>query len=144
MKCSVGLVALFLSVAGCGTYQLAGDGGAGDQGGAGGDAGDGDGGIVPTGDGGVVPQRACGTTFTFHGPGPAAVSVAGEFNNWDTSHDKLTGPDANGDWSVKLDLQPGAWAYKLVTADAGGTLTWQLDPTTPYTKFVGGVENSVV
>ncbi|HEY2749301.1 MAG TPA: alpha-amylase family glycosyl hydrolase, partial [Polyangia bacterium] len=39
---------------------------------------------------------------------------------------------------------PGAYGYKVVTGDSGGTLTWQLDPSTPYTKWVGGVENSVV
>ena len=41
-------------------------------------------------------------------------------------------------------LAPGAYGYKVVTGDAAGMLTWQLDPATPYTKFVGGTENSVV
>ena len=90
------------------------------------------------------PSARCGTTFTFHGAAPAAVSVAGEFNNWDTTATKLTGPDGKGDWTATVMLAPGAYAYKVVTADAGGALTWQLDPSTPYTKYVGGVENSVV
>ncbi len=140
-------VLVLLLVAGCGTYHFGSDAGGsgGDMAGAGsGGAGGDDGGIPVTGDGGVIPQRACGTTFTFHGAGPTAVSVAGEFNNWDTSKNKLTGPDAKGNWSTTIQLAPGAYGYKVVTADAGGTLTWQLDPSTPYTKFVGGVENSVV
>ena len=141
MKCR--FLALLLAVAaGCGTYHLAPDGGGDDLGGGG--AGGDDGGIPTTGDGGVVPQRACGTTFTFHGAAPTTVSVAGEFNNWDATANKLTGPDSMGDWSATVMLAPGAYAYKVVTGDAAGMLTWQLDPATPYTKFVGGTENSVV
>src|SRR6516165_598503 len=141
MKRSV--LALLLAVAGCGTYHFGPDGSDDDMAGAGGAGGD-DGGIPSTGDGGVVPQRACGTKFTFHGAAPTAVSVAGEFNNWDTSANKLTGPDSMGNWSATAMLMPGNYAYKVVTSDSAGALTWQLDPSTPYTKFVGGVENSVV
>jgi glycosidase len=141
MKCR--FLALLLAVAaGCGTYHFGPDGSADDMGDTGG-GGD-DGGIPSTGDGGVVPQRACGTTFTFHGAAPTAVSVAGEFNNWDTSANKLTGPDSMGNWSATVMLMPGNYAYKVVTSDSAGALTWQLDPATPYTKFVGGVENSLV
>ena len=142
--------AVLLFVGGCGTYHLANDGGGGadlgaGSGGSGGSGGGGDdGGIIQTGDGGVVPQRACGTVFRYHGAAPTAVSVAGEFNGFDVTKSKLSGPDANGDWSVKLDLAAGAYAYKIVTSDAANVATWILDPQNPYTKFVGGVENSVV
>jgi neopullulanase len=112
--------------------------------GTGGNAGGDDGGITTTGDGGVIPQRSCATTFTFHGAAPTAVSIAGEFNNWDTTKTPLTGPDSMGNWTGTATLMPGAYGYKVVTADTGGALTWQLDPATPYTKWVGGVENSVV
>ncbi|HEY2745139.1 MAG TPA: hypothetical protein VGL86_10970, partial [Polyangia bacterium] len=92
-------LALLVAVAvGCGTYHFGADGSAGDMAGGGGSGG-GDGGVVTTGDGGVIPQRACGTVFTYHGAAPASVSVAGEFNNWDATANKLTGPDANGDWT---------------------------------------------
>jgi len=84
MKCSIGsLVALLLTAGGCGTYHF------GNDAGSGGDvdmlppAGDDGGGVTPTGDGGALPERACGTTFTFHGAAPATVSVAGELNSWD-------------------------------------------------------------
>jgi glycosidase len=140
MTCRSFLV--LVAVAGCGTYHLPPDGGDGDMAGVG--PGGDDGGLPTTGDGGIVPQRVCGTVFTYHGAAPTAVSVAGEFNAWDATKNKLTGPDAMGNWSAKVDLPPGAYAYKVVTADAGGLLTWQLDPATPYTKFVGGTENSVV
>lgn len=137
------LALLFAVAAGCGTYHVGSDGGGDDMAGAGGSGGD-DGGVVTTGDGGVIPQRSCGTVFTFHGASPTTVAVAGEFNNWDPTANKLTGPDGNGDWTATVMLAPGAYGYKVVTGDAGGTLTWQLDPATPYTKYVGGVENSVV
>jgi glycosidase len=136
-------LALVVAVAGCGTYHLGSDGGAGDMAGVAPDGSGGDGGVVVTGDGGVVPQRTCGTTFTFHGAAPAAVSVAGEFNAWDATATPLTGPDAMGNWSATVMLAPGAYGYKVVTTDPAGVLTWQLDPSTSYTKFVGGVENSV-
>ena len=136
------LVLLFAVAVGCGTYHLGPDGSVGDM--ADGSTGNGDGGVVTTGDGGVIPQRACGTIFTYHDAAPAAVSIAGEFNNWDATANKLTGPDSNGNWTATVMLMPGAYGYKVVTADTGGNQTWQLDPGTPYTKWVGGVENSVV
>jgi neopullulanase len=134
-------LALLAAVGGCGTYHFGPDGAADDLAGVG--PGGDDGGINTTGDGGVIPQRACGTVFTFHGAAPTAVSVAGEFNAWDATKDKLTGPDSMGNWTATLMLPAGNYAYKVVTT-TGGTTGWQLDPATPYTKFVGGVENSVV
>jgi glycosidase len=38
-----------------------------------------------------------------------------------------------------VTLLPGSYAYKLVVDG-----NWQLDPQNPYSKYVGGVENSVV
>ena len=135
-------LALLLAVGGCGTYHLGSDGAVDDMAGVG--PGGDDGGIPTTGDGGVVPQRACGTVFTFHGAAPTAVSVAGEFNAWDPTKNTLTGPDSMGNWTATVMLAPGNYAYKVVTTDAAGMATWQLDPATAYTKYVGGVENSVV
>jgi glycosidase len=114
------------------------DGGSGDGGSSDG------GGIVTIGDGGVVPTRSCGTVFTFGDPAPATVAVAGEFNGWSATANLLTGPDVNGQWQTTVTLPPGAYAYKLVASDPAGTATWELDPANPYTKFAGGVENSVV
>ena len=141
MKCR--FLALLLAVAaGCGTYHLAPDGGGDDLGGGG--AGGDDGGIPTTGDGGVIPQRACGTTFTFHGAAPTTVSVAGEFNNWDATANKLTGPDSPGRLDGDGDAGARRLRYKVVTGDAGGMPPGSSIPPTPYSKFVGGTENSVV
>src|SRR5205807_1261677 len=106
-------LALLLAVAGCGTYHFGADGAADDMAGVG--PGGDDSGVPTTGDGGVVPQRACGTVFSFHGAAPTAVSVAGEFNMWDATKNKLTGPDAMGNWTATVMLAPGAYAYKVVT-----------------------------
>jgi glycosidase len=152
MRCSIGsLVALSSAVVGCGTYDFPPPPQAPDlAGGVGGgsvDGGDGsDSAGAPASDGGAIaaPLRSCGATFRFHGAAPAAVAVAGEFNGWDPSKNKLTGPDSDGNWTITLPLAAGAYAYKLVTFDTGGTPTWLLDPVNPYTKFVGGIENSVL
>ncbi|HEX4459009.1 MAG TPA: alpha-amylase family glycosyl hydrolase, partial [Polyangia bacterium] len=103
------------------------------------------GGIVPIdGGAGAVPLRSCTTTFTFSDPSPASVAVAGEFNAWSATANPLTGPDVNGQWQASIALPAGAYAYKFVATDPTGAVTWQLDAGNPYTKFVGGVENSVV
>jgi glycosidase len=114
-----------------------GDGSAGDGGGPG------DGG-APDDGGGIVPQRACGARFRYHGAAPAAVTVAGDFNAWDATANPLAGPDTHGDWTVTLPLTAGAHAYKFVTFDPADRPTWLLDAANPYTRFVGGIENSVV
>jgi glycosidase len=56
----------------------------------------------------------------------------------------MAGPDSHGAYTAKLTLPHGAYGYKLVVTDTAGALTWQLDPQNPYTKWVGGVENSVL
>jgi glycosidase len=97
-----------------------------------------------TDDAGPPPKRSCGVGFRFHPMAPlASVGIGGEFNNWMPTSTPMMGPDANGDYTASVDLQPGAYAYKIVTTDAANTQTWLIDPANPYTKFVGGVENSV-
>jgi glycosidase len=96
-------------------------------------------------DAGPPPKRVCGTVFTFHPTTPvASVGVGGEWDSWKPEMQPMTGPDANGDYTTTVMLTPGAYAYKFVAKDSGGTDTWQLDPNNPYTKWVGGSENSVV
>ena len=138
------LALLFAVAAGCGTYHLGSDGGADDMAGGGGSGGD-DGGIVTTGDGGVIPQRACGTVFTYHGASPDDGQPSPASSTTGTRPPTSSpAPTRNGNWTATVMLAPGAYGYKVVTTDAGGIATWQLDPATPYTKWVGGTENSVV
>jgi glycosidase len=98
-----------------------------------------------TPDAGVPPQRSCGGVVTFHPAfGTTAVSIAGEWNNWQPGAAPLGGPDSHGNFTTKVVLPPGAYAYKIVSTDGSGNLTWQLDPQNPYTKWTAGVENSVL
>lgn len=74
-----------------------------------------------------VPQQAVGK-----------VALAGEWNDWSTAAQVLSGPDGSGAYSLALALPPGVWAYKLVEDQT----RWKFDPENPYRKYVGGVENS--
>ena len=90
---------------------------------------------------GTPPVRACTTSFTFDPGHPATtVGVAGEWNAWDPKMGALTGPDATGAFSGALTIPTGDHAYKLVVDGKD----WVLDPANPYSKYVGGVENSLV
>jgi len=112
-----------------------------DGGGGGGD----DGGMTGSQDAGPPPKRTCGTDFKFHPPTAAAsVGIGGEFDAWKPEMQPMTGPDQNGDYTATVMLAPGAYAYKFVTKDASNAVTWSVDPNNPYTKWVGGSENSVV
>src|SRR5262249_44016492 len=113
--------------------------GTGGTGGAGGTGGSG--GSMP----GTPPARSCDTTVTYQPTGRVAeVAVAGEWNQWQPAAQPLAGPDSHGAYTAKLTLPAGAYGYKFVIADTAGAQTWQLDSTNPYTKWVGGVENSVL
>jgi neopullulanase len=156
---------------GCGTYHLpsktsdmagrggsggSGGGGSGGSGGGGGSGGDGggavdggsDGGVTPpagltvTGGPGTIATRSCSTTFKITGASFTAAAVGGEWNNFTPAMTPMTN-DGSGNWTASVTLPPGSYGYKIVTT-TGGTQTWSLDATTPYTKFVGGTENSVV
>ena len=68
-----------------------------------------------------------------------SVSVAGEFNNWDASANPMEKDDSN--WKIKLDLDPGKYAYKFVV---NGT-DWMIDPNNPETVDDGyGGQNSLL
>ena len=62
------------------------------------------------------------TEFTFQAPAIRQVSLAGDFNNWDTSAAPMEkGPD--GFWRLSLLLAPGRYEYRFY-ADG----VWQDDP----------------
>jgi len=69
-----------------------------------------------------------------------SVSIAGEWNEFSPDADPMEGPDAAGEFTRTIELEPGLWAYKLVVDQSD----WKLDPEQPYRKYVGGVENSAV
>ncbi len=97
----------------------------GDKGGAGTDSGAGGGG----GGGG----GSCATTFSYRYTGAETldqVFVSGSFNGWDEDEYPLTEVEP-GLWQARVDLEPGAHAYKFVeridwTYD--GYQAWVCDP----------------
>ena len=66
------------------------------------------------------------------------VSVAGEFNGWNSVNHQLA-LEKVGLWSAELRIPAGAYAYKFVVDGK-----WLLDPANPATKVVDGVTNSLV
>ena len=71
------------------------------------------------------------------------MRVAGEWQGFDLGSAPELTPSA-GVYSVKVDLPPGLWAYKIVYDDAGSNPNWVLDPGQGRRKYVGGIENSAV
>lgn len=108
----------------------------------------------PVGDGGVVVPDyvSCDTTFTYLPPAgttPTTVAVTGEWNGFASPGVAMTGPAADGSYSVSVTVppaplaidsdQPGLVGYKLLVDG-----NYILDPAGRYRKYVGGIENSAV
>lgn len=84
-------------------------------------------------------EARCEVPILLRGGGPGTqFAIAGEWNGWSTTQDKLSGPTIEGQWGTTLRLLPGLYGYKFVE---GGT-RWFLDGRNSYRKYVGGVENS--
>ena len=78
------------------------------------------------------------TQFTFPGPTARQVSLAGDFNNWDTEASPMhKGPD--GIWHLGVVLKPGRYEYRFIADDV-----WCNYPATQETaKNSLGTENCV-
>src|SRR5204863_5159150 len=78
------------------------------------------------------------THFAFQAPTIRQVSLAGDFNNWDTKAAPMhKGPD--GIWRLSVPLAPGRYEYRFY-ADG----VWQDDPTAQQrTANALGTENCV-
>lgn len=89
------------------------------------------------------PERKCGNLLKYDSMGKTVSSVAvpGEFNSWDSKALKMSDTDKDGVFEVFIEegtIAPGEYGYKFLINDKD----WILDPANPYSKFVGGVENS--
>ena len=62
------------------------------------------------------------TPFTFQAPASHEVSLAGDFNNWDTKAAPMT-KGLDGIWKLSVSLEPGRYEYRFY-ADG----VWQDDP----------------
>jgi len=78
------------------------------------------------------------TRFAFAAPTTRQVSLAGDFNNWDTKAAPMhKGPD--GIWRLSVPLGPGRYEYRFY-ADG----VWQDDPSAEQRAANGlGTENCV-
>lgn len=87
-------------------------------------------------------QSSGGVEFTYRGSANA-VSLVGDFNQWQRETDSLR-EDGKGIWKVVRHLQPGVYQYKfLVRSDS---LRYQLDPANPawVKNYNGSSRNSVL
>lgn len=81
-----------------------------------------------------------GVLFRHRAPGARDVFLAGSFNNWSTSQDRMTDPDGDGVFAITLPLTSGTYQYKFV-ADGN----WKTDETAAGFVDDGfGGKNSVV
>ncbi|MCG3150674.1 MAG: 1,4-alpha-glucan branching enzyme GlgB [Verrucomicrobiae bacterium] len=87
---------------------------------------------------GAAAPAAGNVAFVFAAPAAKAVSVAGEFNQWNATANPLQ-KDATGMWTTKLNLKPGKYQYKFVVDGE-----WLLDPAAAETATdAAGNQNSV-
>ena len=86
----------------------------------------------------LAPAQAAKVTFQFEDAGVGSVFLAGEFNGWSDSANPMA--NADGVWTLVLDLDPGTYMYKFV-ADG----SWKEDPGNANSTDDGfGGKNSVV
>ena len=67
-------------------------------------------------------RRAKGAVFRLVAPYANHVSVAGDFNNWDTETHAMK-KDQAGVWKLSVNLAPGSYQYRFFVDG-----TWQNDP----------------
>ena len=82
--------------------------------------------------------KAKATVFKIFSPHARNVSVAGDFNSWDSGALSAK-KDSKGNWAVKIDLKPGRYEYKFVVDGS-----WITDPATGAVTNIYGSQNSVV
>ena len=82
--------------------------------------------------------------FVLVAPHAVAVSVVGDFNDWNDKATPMTRTPTGGTWSVEVKLPAGLHGYAFVVNGANGT-QWVADPSAPLAPEDGlGAPNSVV
>lgn len=80
------------------------------------------------------------TQFVLVAKGAKAVSLVGDFNDWNLSATPLERADSNGVWWVTVPLVPGRYRYAYVV---DGSI-WRPDPQAPAADDEFGRPNSVL
>ena len=77
--------------------------------------------------------------FNLHAPQAKKVSLAGNFNNWNT-RDLSAKKDSRGNWKAKVALKPGRYEYKFFVDGS-----WFSDPRcTACVSNAFGSQNCVI
>ncbi len=85
-------------------------------------------------------MRAVELRFTPVISGVSNVFLAGSFNDWNDSKNRMTDPDGDGTYAITLLLPPGSFQYKFVVDGQ-----WKQDPNNPAGAPDGfGGQNSVL
>jgi len=87
----------------------------------------------------AVIMRSKPTEFKLYAPQAKRVSLAGNFNNWNTKMLSAK-KDSQGNWAVKVNLKPGRYEYKFLVDGS-----WLNDPRcTSCVPNTFGTHNCVV
>jgi len=87
----------------------------------------------------MVICRVKTAQFSIHAPGAKKVSLAGNFNNWDTKALQAK-KDSKGNWMVKISLKPGRYEYKFFVDGS-----WLSDPSCKsFSTNAFGTQNCVI
>ncbi len=82
-----------------------------------------------------------GLTFMVSAPEALQVTIVGSFNGWDKEHDRLSGPDKSGWWTITLPLGIGRHEYLFLL----NSTQWLLDPYAGITADDGfGGKNGIL
>ncbi len=88
----------------------------------------------------VAARKRKRVTFMIESDIGKSVSVAGSFNDWDTSHKILADESGEGVYKGTMLLNPGTYEYKFFVDD-----TWCIDPANPnFSPNEMGTLNSVL
>jgi 1,4-alpha-glucan branching enzyme len=77
--------------------------------------------------------------FTFQHGGASTVTVAGDFNGWNTASHPLA-RQAGDLWILEVELPPGRHEYKFYVDGS----QWWNDPEAPKVRNLWGSENSYI
>lgn len=86
---------------------------------------------------GIVYGNEISHTFRINDANAQAMSVAGEFNEWNGQ--QMT-READGNWSLKLTLTAGSYGYKFIRNEN----EWLLDPGNNQTTTIDDNTNSLL
>ena len=73
----------------------------------------------------MMGRKAKGAMFTLWAPNANHVSVAGDFNEWNTETDPMK-KGKTGAWMLSVNLAPGSYQYRFFVDGE-----WQNDPENP-------------